>query len=133
VNHGLVDGNEVAPAPTSRALTPSAYQALLSALPCPERPGETRNGFVVAFTRFIGLRATELLKAKVPLGSSQSAQFCRLPRLGIDVTQLVIESLKGAAHELSATRSWFHRLSVFGRPMCRSMVLTRCGGTCSFG
>lgn len=65
VNRGLVDGNEVAPAPTSRALTPAAYQALLSALPCPERPGETRNGFVVAFTRFTGLRATELLNAKV--------------------------------------------------------------------
>jgi integrase len=65
VNRGLVDGNEVAPAPTSRALTPAAYQALLSALPCPERPGETRNGFVVTFTRFTGLRATELLNAKV--------------------------------------------------------------------
>ncbi len=65
VNRGLVDGNEVAPAPTSRALTPAAYQALLSALPCPERPGETRNGFVLAFTRFTGLRATELLNAKV--------------------------------------------------------------------
>lgn len=65
VNRGLVDGNEVAPAPTSRALTPAAYQALISALPCPERPGETRNGFVVTFTRFTGLRATELLNAKV--------------------------------------------------------------------
>lgn len=65
VNRGLVDGDEVAPVPTSRALTPAAYQALLAALPCPERPGETRNGFVVTFTRFTGLRATELLNAKV--------------------------------------------------------------------
>lgn len=65
VNRGLVDGDEVAPAPTSRALTPAAYQALLAALPCPERPGETRNGFVVTFTRFTGLRATELLNAQV--------------------------------------------------------------------
>lgn len=65
VNRRLVDGNEVAPAPSSRALTPAAYQALISALPCPELPGETRNGFVVTFTRFTGLRATELLNAKV--------------------------------------------------------------------
>lgn len=65
VNRSLVDGNDVAPAPSSRALSPAAYQALLSALPHPDRPGETRNGFVVAFTRFTGLRASELLNARI--------------------------------------------------------------------
>lgn len=65
VNRSLVDGNDVAPAPSSRALSPVAYQALLSALPNPDRPGETRNGFVVAFTRFTGLRASELLNARI--------------------------------------------------------------------
>ena len=65
VNRSLVDGNDVAPPPSSRALSPAAYQALLSALPHPDRPGETRNGFVVAFTRFTGLRASELLNARI--------------------------------------------------------------------
>ncbi|WKB50550.1 tyrosine-type recombinase/integrase [Eleftheria terrae] len=65
VNRSLVDGDETPPAPTSRALTPSAYQALLAGLPDPTRPGSTRNGFIVVFTRFTGLRAAELLRATI--------------------------------------------------------------------
>lgn len=65
VNRSLVDGDDVAPAPASKALTPAAYTALVGALPCPSRPGETRNGFVVAFTRYTGLRAAELLNARI--------------------------------------------------------------------
>lgn len=65
VNRALVDGDERPAPPTSRALTPQAYAVLLAALPEPGAPGRTRNGFVIAFTRYTGLRASELLRARL--------------------------------------------------------------------
>ncbi len=60
VDRTLADGDELPEAPTSKALSKEAYACLLKALPDPSRPCATRNGFLLAFGRFTGLRATEL-------------------------------------------------------------------------
>ena len=65
VDRRLVDGDELPQAPTSKALSKEAYACLLKALPDPSRPGATRNGFLLVFDRFTGLRATELRGADV--------------------------------------------------------------------
>lgn len=65
VNTRRVDGQERPVDQTSRALSREAYSALLAALPDPLQPGLTRNGFVLAFARHTGLRASELLTATV--------------------------------------------------------------------
>lgn len=49
---------------SSRAFTPEAFDALLSALP-PGPVGATRNGFILAFGAETGLRASEFLSARV--------------------------------------------------------------------
>jgi len=63
VDRRLVDGDELPDAPSSKALSKVAYGCLLKALPDPKRPGATRNGFILVFDRFTGLRAAELRAA----------------------------------------------------------------------
>jgi integrase/chorismate mutase len=75
IKRGLVDGDEIAPPPTSRAFTREASEALLAALPDPSQPGQTRTGFIIAFTQLTGLRAMELLRATV--GDVKHADFGR--------------------------------------------------------
>jgi integrase len=65
VDRRLVEGDELPDAPASKALTKSAYACLLKGLPDPTRPGATRNGFILVFGRYTGLRATELRSANV--------------------------------------------------------------------
>ena len=69
VQRGLVDGSEQTPAPTSRALTPEAYKALMrharrEAEQPDTYPAAARNLFLLTWIRHTGLRASELLAAR---------------------------------------------------------------------
>lgn len=61
VDRSLVEGKELPSPPVSRAFSREAFSALLASLPDPSRPGETRNGFILLFGRYTGLRASEML------------------------------------------------------------------------
>jgi integrase len=61
VDRGLVDGDEMPSPPESRAFTREAFAALSASLPNQAKPGATRNGFLLHFGRYTGLRASEML------------------------------------------------------------------------
>lgn len=105
VNRGLVDGGELPSPPTSRALTPDAFAALCRALPDPNRLGETRNGFILLFGRYTGLRAMELLNATIGdlvrndvgwrvhvVGKGRKPRFVTVPAPAMKVLREYLES-----------------------------------------
>ena len=61
VDRRLVEGKELPSPPVSRAFTREAFAALCANLPDPAQPGATRNGFLLLFGRYTGLRASEML------------------------------------------------------------------------
>ncbi|MCK9687354.1 tyrosine-type recombinase/integrase [Scleromatobacter humisilvae] len=63
VDRSLVDGEEMPAAPESRAFSREVFAHLCSSLPNPAKPGESRNGFLLHFGRYTGLRAAEMVSA----------------------------------------------------------------------
>lgn len=80
VNVRLVEGDELPAPPTSRALSVEAYKVLLDYLDNDTSAACDRNRFVVVFLRHTGLRASELVSAR--LGDLSFDQGWRLHVVG---------------------------------------------------
>jgi integrase len=65
VNLRMVEGSELAAPPTSRALSVEAYKVLLDTLASDISPAAPRHRFVLVFLRHTGLRASELVNARM--------------------------------------------------------------------